>query len=178
MNQRAKEVDRIEAAVRDASPDLLAYFARRVDSTEDAADLLAETLLAVWKRIAALPTDAGEVRPWMFGIARNTLLHYYRGKRRRAALADRLRGILATESQPGFIDSSEFDGLHEALRILGEVDREIITLVHWDGLSLAEAARVLKLKDGTVRSRYHRARTALREQLESSTSTTVLSSPA
>lgn len=170
MSRGAGGVDRIESAVRDTSPDLLAYFARRVDSPEDAADLLAATLLAVWKRVDALPSDAGEVRPWMFGIARNALLHYYRGKRRRASLADRLRGVLAAEPRPGFADASEFDALHDALRTLDEVDREIMALVHWEGLSLVEAARILKLKDSTVRSRYHRARAALRKQLESSIS--------
>lgn len=167
MTARARAAsERVEAAVVACSPALLAYFTRRVDSPDDAADLLAETLLTLWRRVSALPANDDEVRPWMFGIARNTLLHYRRGKARQQALAERLRGILAVTPQPGFADGAEFDDLHDALRTLDERDREIIALVHWDGLTLAEAGRVLKLKEGTVRSRYHRARRALRSRLD------------
>ncbi|WP_166880700.1 RNA polymerase sigma factor [Salinibacterium sp. ZJ450] len=167
MRARAGQTTkRIEDAVTANSPVLLSYFARRVDPPDDAADLLAETLLVLWKRAAALPSEDDEVRPWMFGIARNVLLHHYRGKTRQHALVDRLRSLLAVTARPGFVDVPDFDGLHAALRTLDEVDGEIIRLHHWDGLTLAEASRVLRMKEGTVRSRYHRARTSLRTQLE------------
>ncbi|MFD0759501.1 RNA polymerase sigma factor [Arthrobacter ulcerisalmonis] len=49
---------------------------------------------------------------------------------------------------------------------LDAVDQDIIGLVHWDGFSLVEVSRIMKMKEGTVRSRYHRARTVLRIQIE------------
>lgn len=156
---------RIEHAVSSNAPALLAYFARRVTPAHDAADLLSETLLIVWKRAAALPSNDDEIRPWMFGVARNILMHYRRSTIRRQAVADRLRSQLSATIMPGFADSSEFDDLHEALRTLDQTDRDIIGLVHWDGLSLVEASRVLRMKEGTVRSRYHRARSRLRDEL-------------
>lgn len=63
--------DRVVAMVEAASPDLLVYFLRRVDAPEDAADLLGEALLVIWRRAASIPSDDQEARMWMFGIARN-----------------------------------------------------------------------------------------------------------
>ncbi|WP_370566136.1 RNA polymerase sigma factor [Cryobacterium sp. BB736] len=156
---------RIERAVADHSPALLAYLSRRVEPSHDAADLLAETFMILWKRAASLPRSNDEVRPWMFGIARNVLLHHRRSGYRRRAVADRLRSELLTNHDSGFVDSSEYAELHAMLRELDPVDRDIIGLVHWDGFSLVEVSRILRIKEGTIRSRYHRARAQLRSRL-------------
>lgn len=166
MRRSDDRATRMEAAVRAHAPDLLAYFARRVRSESDAADLLADTLLALWRRASSLPPADDEVRPWMFSFARGILLHHFRGVTRRHALADRLRDELAGTAHPGFADSDEYDDLCGAVRALDAVDRDIIGLVHWEGFSLVEVSRILRMKEGTVRSRYHRAKARLREQLE------------
>ena len=100
---------RISRAVPEHAPALLTYFARRIDPPYDAADLLAETLLILWKRANGLPADDDEIRPWMFGIARHVLLHHQRSTVRRKALADRLRSQMSLVERPGFSDSSTFD---------------------------------------------------------------------
>lgn len=41
----------------------------------------------------------------------------------------------------------------------------MIGLVHWEGFSLIDAGRILGMKEGTVRSRYHRAKARLRDAL-------------
>lgn len=156
---------RVERAVQEHAPALLSYFARRAVQREDAADLLAETLLVLWRRSRSLPDADDEIRPWMFGIARNVLMHHQRHRARQGALVDRLRGILSTIPRPGFTDSSAYDDLHRAIAKLSSTDRDIIGLVHWEGFSLIEVSRMLGMKEGTVRSRYHRARSALRESL-------------
>ncbi|CAM3161412.1 ECF RNA polymerase sigma factor SigL [Arthrobacter ulcerisalmonis] len=157
---------RVENATREHAPALLAYFARRVDQPHDAADLLAETLLVLWRRASALPVEDTEVRPWMFGIGRNVLMHYRRRALRQRAISDKLRSILSATPRPGFSDTAEHDALHRAIASLDAVDQDIIGLVHWDGFSLVEVSRIMKMKEGTVRSRYHRARTVLRIQIE------------
>lgn len=78
---------------------LLAYFVRRIPIRDDAADLLAETYLILWRRITDVP--AGEERAWLYTVARNVLANHHRGIRRRLTLADRLRADLAhTPPQP------------------------------------------------------------------------------
>ncbi|MGM1016931.1 MAG: RNA polymerase sigma factor [Actinomycetota bacterium] len=140
---------------------LFAYFARRIISTDDAADLTGEVLLTMWRKIDAMPSDSVEARMWAFGIARNVLANYRRGILRRKNLTERLRGevLISGDSRP------VRDDVWEALNALADTDREIIRLVHWDGFSLAEAARILGKKPATVRSRYSRARAKLRTDL-------------
>jgi RNA polymerase sigma-70 factor, ECF subfamily len=157
--------DRIHQLVLDSSPAVLAYFERRVDVREDAADLLGETLLVVWRRRDALPADEIEARMWMFGIARRVILSYRRGGVRRVALVERLRTEL--NATPGDVEPDpRLDLLGEALAELPERDLEIVRLVAWDGFSLADVAQHLRIPAGTVRSRYSRARAVLRSRLE------------
>lgn len=151
----------VERVVRDETAALLKYFLRRVDNREDAADLLGETLLAVWRRADRLPADPVEARMWLFGIASRVLQNARRTLRRRSALADRLRADLAVRSGRGDASADVRLDVARALRSLPERDRELVALVHWDGLTLAEAAGVVGLNASTARTRYARARAKL-----------------
>jgi len=140
---------------------LFAYFARRVVSTDDAADLTGEVLLTMWRKANAMPREPVEARMWAFGIARNVLANHRRALSRRMKLGDRLRGeaLVSGDVRP------VRDDVWEALEALPAGDREIIQLVHWDGFSLAEAATILGKKPATIRSRYARVRAKLRAAL-------------
>ena len=158
----------IEAVVERETAGLLAYFMRRVSPVEDAPDLLAETLLVLWRRADAVPRDPTAARMWAYGVARRVFATHRRGATRRSALADRLRQELATGSHSTDDEQDRpADRVHFALSTLPDLDQEIIRLVHWDGLSLVEVSGVLGRRQGTIRSRYHRARTALKRELES-----------
>lgn len=163
----AIDTARIERAVSMHSAALLAYLVRRTDPVDDAADLLGETLLIVWRKASSMPQAEEEIRPWMFGVARNVLKHHYRGAVRRRAISDRLRSMLAIAEAPGFSRVDDHTDLHVALRQLPAIDRDIVGLVHWEGFTLVEVATTLRMKDATVRSRYHRAKATLRELLAS-----------
>jgi len=153
------------AVVEATSRDVLGYFLRRVGPPEDAADLLGETLLVVWRRVDHLPADPLEARLCMFGIARRVLSTHRRSGARRVALADRLRGEI--EVHGAVVEPP--DAAHPVRALLLELsplDQEIIRLVHWEGFALVDVARVLDAKPATVRSRYARARAALRRGLD------------
>lgn len=161
--QAAVRSDAVTALVEREAPGLLAYFMRRVASPEDAADLLGDTLLVVWRRKAAIPDDPTKARMWMYGVARKVLSGHRRGNRRRTALGDRLRiQLMATPTTfvNGMDDHSD---VRELIEALPAVDREIIRLVHWEGFTLAEVADIMSMRPGTVRSRHSRAMSALRD---------------
>lgn len=171
----AARTGEVVEAVEANGEDLLRYFARRIDRREDAADLLGETFLVVWRRAAELPSGDDEARMWMFGIARRVLSTYHRGRGRRLDLADRLRGELAVApsaaGQDGLPiqtnrDLSEF--VRSLIQDLDPRDREIVTLVHWERMPLAAIAELIGMKPSTVRTRYARAREALRGALTDS----------
>lgn len=153
---------RLTAALSAASADLLAYLQRRV-GVDDAPDLLGETMVVAWRRVSDLPADPERARMWLFGIARGTLLNHARGQRRRWALADRIRGHAGTDAvTPAADDGAE---VRDAIARLEPDLAELVRLVHWERLSIADAAEMLRMPASTARSRYARAKEELRAAL-------------
>jgi RNA polymerase sigma factor (sigma-70 family) len=142
---------------------ILGYLLRRTDSTDDAADVFAETFLIAWRRLDDLP-DGQQARMWLYGTARRTLANYRRGERRRTALADRLRADLARGYQPPDF-GGELAEISSAFARLPEPDRELLALVAWEGLDHGQIAAVLGCSRNAARIRLHRARRKLAEEL-------------
>lgn len=160
----ADEKAAFRQALRSTSADLLAYFERRVRSREDAADLLGETMLQAWRRIDAFPDDDGvRQRMWLFTIAANLLANHNRSKRRKLALADRLRDNIITATTR--MDLSETNAVKDAVLRLHDAHRELVMLIHWDGFTILEAAQILGMNPSTARGRYSAARDVLRDAL-------------
>jgi RNA polymerase sigma-70 factor (ECF subfamily) len=162
------ELTQAEGLAERLAPALLGYFARRVLEPADAADLVGETFLVLWRRAAEVPKDPDLARMWAFGVARRVLSTYHRSGTRRSALAARLRAELEVTGEETHADPQVII-LREALDRLDPLDRELVRLVHWDGFTLIEAAQLLGKRPGTVRSRYHRARQRLRTELSVTT---------
>lgn len=165
---------RLEEVILREAPAILAYLTRRVSNPADAADLLGDVLVVVWRRIDTMPVEPGPARMWMFGIARKTLAGGHRSNRRRQALTARLRHEISTANTTAGLAGSTHhvpadpraERLTAALDHLTPADREILTLIHWDSLTLTEVAQHLRLRPTTTRSRYHRARVRLKQLLE------------
>jgi RNA polymerase sigma factor (sigma-70 family) len=159
MNVSAHKRSQLTTAVDRSSGDLLRYLQRRVRS-DDAADLLGETMVIAWRRVAELPDDPEGVRMWLFGLARGTLLNYARGERRRWALAEKLRAHADTLGTARPADDG--NDVRDAIAQLGPELAEIVQLVHWEGFSLTQAAEVIGIPAPTARGRYARAKEQLR----------------
>ena len=156
--------ERVRRLVEANVDDLFAYFARRVRVRDDAADLIGETMLVVWRRSADVPTDDTAARMWMFGIARRVLMNHERGRRRRSALADRVSDRLVDDLASGpTVD--DFDELRTAVHALPPKQREVVLLVYGEGFTLAEASTVMRASASTTRSRHAYALAALRARV-------------
>lgn len=147
------------------APGLLSYFARRVTPATDAADLLGETLLVLWRRVEHMPSEPEAARMWMYGVARKVLATHRRTTTRRKALTDKLRAELQISAPNPVADDERVSRVKKAIAELKPLDQEIVRLVHWDGFSLIEIAALLGKRQGTVRSRYHRARAELKRRI-------------
>ncbi|TFC63078.1 RNA polymerase sigma factor [Cryobacterium sp. TMB1-7] len=152
----------VEEFIRSIADEVLAYFARRVTPHEDAADCLSETLLVLWRRRDTLPQVDAERRAWSFGVAHNVLAAHRRSGARRLALTGRLRDELSV--WPIAPESSD-DAAITALASLSARDQELVTLVVWEGLSIAEAGIIIGIRPEAARARYSRARRSLRTRL-------------
>ncbi|MGW6499691.1 RNA polymerase sigma factor [Nonomuraea angiospora] len=138
------------------------YVRRRAEDPDDAADVLAETFTTVWRRLADAPYG-DEARLWLYGVARRTLANHRRGQSRRAALTVRLREEYADWS--GTVVNTASDAARKAFARLSGDDRELLSLVGWEGLDTPQIATVLGCSPTAARQRLHRARKRLAVEL-------------
>ncbi len=157
---------RFRALFTDAYPDVLRFAQRRVHPSH-AEDVTAEAFLVVWRRLDEAPIKPGDLRAWLFGIARNHLLNERRSSDRRDALAVRI--AQSTTSSWGHHPDLDVVpmgvDLTTAWRRLSDSDQEVLALTVFDDLSSPQAARVLGVTAAAYRLRLMRARRALRRQV-------------
>jgi len=161
---------RFEEIYRSTRRDVLAFLVRRVAQPADAADLLAEVYLIVWRRLDVVPPD-DEARLWLFGVARRVLANHHRDGRRRerftedlaAALVDATRASAPADAS--VVHNDRVRDVRRAIEALNPVDREVLTLFAWDHLSAAEISAVTGATPGAMRVRLHRARERVRAAL-------------
>ena len=145
------------------SASVLRYAARRVPPGE-VDDVVAETFLVAWRRLDAVPDPA---LPWLLGVARGVAANTTRSANRRTALHERLASTTPASDPAAAWDGwdAESGPALAALARLSASDRELLTLIAWDGLSPAEAAKALGCSRATLAVRLHRARNRLRTHL-------------
>ena len=139
-----------EAAVR--------RFLRRL-AGDSGDDLAQETFLKAW-RLAGHYRGEGRYRAWLMRIAWTTFLEAQRAGRRRQA-----REAGAPQPQAPAHPDLRID-LERALAVLGERERAAASLCFGEGCSHAEAAAIMGLPLGTLKSLVARARISLLETLE------------
>jgi RNA polymerase sigma-70 factor (ECF subfamily) len=158
---------------------------RLTRNPDDAEDLVAESVTKAWAAINTLD-DEKAFRPWLFRIMHNCFISNYRKKKCRPVEInyqespdrDEIEDVasLLIQQPDEFLDwwanpEREFtnnllgDEITEAIEQLPESFRMTIVLVNMEGLSYDEAADVLGVSPGTVRSRMNRGRTLLQKAL-------------
>lgn len=133
---------------------------------DDAADAVHDSFVKVFKKPEAYDENKGPLTPWFLRVVRNQCLDLIRRRRPTVDTVDEL-----SDSAPGPEASLEIiqrdQELRNALTTLSSAQREIIVLRDYMDLSYAEIASVLEIAHGTVMSRLHRARMALKEVIDS-----------
>ncbi|GAA2881606.1 RNA polymerase sigma factor [Nonomuraea rubra] len=149
------------------APWLRARLSRRCADPDAVDDALQETFLAVWRSAGRF--DGGNAAGWLWTIAIRRLVSALRARGSRWIGGDVDPGDLAN----GVIGSAEevvllgveHGDLGSALNRLSPELRAVIEATVLDGLTTREAARLLGIPEGTVKSRAARARARLREEL-------------
>lgn len=144
--------------------ELLRYCFRRTADSALAEDLVSIVFLEAWRRRGDLRADA-DPRPWLYGIATNVVRGQWRTRRRHAAALARIDA--AATAGPSCADvfarEQEMRALLERVTSLPRREQDVLALCVWSELSYVEAAAVLGVPIGTVRSRLSRARARLRD---------------
>jgi RNA polymerase sigma-70 factor, ECF subfamily len=149
--------DRFEVIAGMVFDPLQRYLRRRLDR-EDAADVFADTMLTIWRRLDEVP--AANPLPWCYGVARRTMANHRRGRRRHLQLVARLEAEPAPPPVVVAVDDGDPE-LARALATLPEADQEILRLWAWEGLEPRQLAPALGLTVNAATLRLSRARKKL-----------------
>lgn len=156
----------------DANVDAIHGFVSRRIGRDGAPDIVSEVFRIAIERRDAYDPERGSPRAWLYGIATNVLRHHWRTEQRRLRAIGRLdRDAIAPDDSDATVVRLDADGearrLLDAIERLDPVDRDILTLVAWEGASHGDVSVALDMPIGTVRSRLHRIRTGLRTAMSS-----------
>lgn len=164
MDRRFEELVRAEARP-------VSTYARSVASTPTIAeDAVQETFLRAWRYLDSFRGD-GSRQGWLIRICRNVIHDLEAAERRSVPEGDWTVVHLDRASGPiEVVDGDRVDDLaglqlSDLVNRLPLPHREVVVLCGLLGYSYDEAAKVLDLPVGTVRSRLSRARAALRDEL-------------
>jgi RNA polymerase sigma factor (sigma-70 family) len=146
---------------------VLAYARKRLGASAG-DEILAQTFLVAFERRARFDPTYVSARPWLFGIATNVIRHHLREEREHLAALGKMAPDVPMDSVE---DITRLDAqrmrpqLIAALLTLSDDDRDTFLLIALGELTYEETAAALGVPVGTVRSRIHRARIRLREQV-------------
>lgn len=137
------------------------------DNRQLAEEVLQDVMLAAWNHARDFRGDS-RVKTWLLVIARNRALNAVR--RRSPTWVELHDDYTAYDEDTSPLERVErqvqIKNVRLAIENLPPHHREILVLVFFDGLSGVEVAQVLGISEGTVKSRLHRAREALRRVMQ------------
>src|SRR5262245_7228011 len=131
-------------------------------SAAAAEDITQDVFMGLLRHPDRFEPARGTLRAFLLGIARNLALKRWRAEHRLEPLDDETVVV----AEPVDLERGEVgDIVGRAVRALPPLQREVVILVEYEGLTLAEVARAVDAEVGTVKSRLHRARENLRRAL-------------
>lgn len=145
-------------------PWLAARVRQRCSDPEVVAEVVNDTFLVVWQKPEKYQGD-GEVAAWLWGIAIRTLLHRLRPRKSVVERLVRFRPENAPSAEDAVLLAVEHGDVGTAMQRLSPELLAVVQATVLDGLSTREAAQLLGIPAGTVKSRMSRARNELREAL-------------
>lgn len=144
---------------------------RMIKSREDAEEVAQDVFIKAYKYLADF-RGASKFTTWLYTIVNNTCITFLRKKKLDIRSLDN-EHVFATADN---IDSgiranmveqkSKVAMVNDAIGLLGTDDAQIITLFYKGEQSLEEIAEILGLETNTAKVRLHRARTRLKEKME------------
>ncbi len=160
---RASVDTHVERAVREHAQLAFRIAYAVLRNHHDAEDAVQETFLRVWRYSSKLE-EIVDVKAWVARIAWRVAVDR-RKERREVAMPEGFEVPEAHPIEETAISHQMLALLDRAMAKLPRKEREALLLASVEGMSMAEAAKVLGTSEGTVRARIFRARKSLRERM-------------
>ncbi len=165
---RAAEHDgeAFEELFRRHGPAIYNHCFRRTASWSTAEELTSVVFLQAWRKRRKVRFYSDSVLPWLLAVANNVLRDTFRSQRRQRRLLAKVPPLppvtFEEDASQRLDDERRMAQVLESVRSLRLEEQEVIRLCNWTGLSQSEAAAILGIPAGTVRSRLARAHDHIR----------------
>ena len=158
---KANDADALERLCTYAYARLYPYIYYRVSHTEDAEDLIGEVIL---RMVKSLKGQKGSFRAWMYTIARNAVIDFYRKRAVRSEISlDEIAGEIPDKAIPVSKQVLTQERLRMGLQVLTDEQRQVVLLKFIEGYTNEEIAKIMGKSVGAVKLLQFRALKALRE---------------
>jgi len=144
---------------------LLNFFYRSLRDQAEAEDLTQQVFIRLYKAAPSYQPTA-KFSTWLFAIARRLLINEYRRRSRKLAQPCDPADFSQAPSTDEATSAELEETLAHALHKLPEKQRTAMLLMQQQELTYAEIAAVMGARENSVKSWVHRARKALRQELE------------
>ncbi|MDR6685342.1 RNA polymerase sigma-70 factor (ECF subfamily) [Arthrobacter sp. 1088] len=153
---------------------VLQHAYRLIGDHHDAEDVMAAAFLELWRLKSKVRIVEGTIAPWLLVTTTNLARNSTRATRRYRRLLESLPRTPSTALAPDphtVLDplATLDPKLEGALRVLSLGDLRLVSLVVFEGYTIAAAANLLDLKPGAAKTRLHRARERMKAVLMDST---------
>ena len=160
---QAGEADAFEDLIAVMERPLLYYAASLTGDSDSALDVLQEVWIRVFRGIRKLK-DPGSLRSWLYSITHGIAVDRIRKNYSREQ-AEKVQFEEFQEAEEPSFAAEDAAAIHQALSEIGLKHREVLVLHFLEDLSMAEIAEVVGCSEGTVKSRIHYAKRAMKEIL-------------
>jgi RNA polymerase sigma-70 factor (ECF subfamily) len=155
----------LEELVRTWERPLFYYIRRLIDDEDEARQILQQSWVSVLQGLGWL-REPRKLPAWLYSIARKTALTHLRNKYGEQTASRGCETGATVDVADTQLDFDNAEQIHYGLGRLSILHREVLTLFFLQDLSIEEIAGVLEIPIGTVKSRLHHAKRALKAVLE------------
>ncbi len=139
-------------------PKIYRFVLLKVSHREEAEDLTHQAFLKAWENINQYNFKGYSFGAWLYRIARNTTVDYYRNSRSLTSLEEVSEIAIEGISLGGAVDKKiEWEGLIKSIRRLKEIEQEVLIMRFVEDLSPKEIAEAIDKSEGAVKLIQHRA---------------------
>lgn len=145
--------DDFEKIYNEYFPKIYNYIFYRLMSREDTEELVSEVFLKVVGNLEQFDSEKAQFKTWIYRIAQNTLIDFYRTRKPEASLDDEnvdWEPSVDFEAQLESITSPKRRAIYQALTKLKERERMIIYYRFFEGYTNREIAKLLQMNESTV----------------------------
>ncbi len=139
---------------------VMRYMLKKVQNPHDAEDLTSEVFLKVFKSIESFNENKASISTWIYTVARNTVIDYYRTRKDTAELDENLT---AENADTSLFKNEMLEALAAALESIDERSRNIVILHYYNGLPLKSIAEAMGISYSHTKLLHNKALTELKK---------------